>query len=120
MSASDDFPRGIILSGGSGGGSLVGASVTFPASSGVAWTLTDVKIFGYVGAAGNQFFNPQVTANGVVIPLEFLLSLATVGNTYSDEWSGQIMFPLGFQLAVTYVNNDSHVQEYIFATAYPT
>jgi hypothetical protein len=124
VSASDDFPRGAYLDSGLiGGGGGQAASVTFPASAGIAWSLTSVNaVVIVVATGGSGDFIAEITAlcQGVITILGLLvLSTVAVGESATASWTGQITFPAGAAVIVAASATNGFSDQDLTATANP-
>ena len=118
MAANDELPRGLTLSSNTPSGPS-GNTVTFPATSGVAWVLTNIDASMFSGYEGN-YNEPVSTSLGSSGP-EGQILVAVTGSGYVEgtySWQGQAVGASGAALTVT-IGNVAGVGGYLTAMAYP-
>lgn len=115
MAANDEFPRGLTLTSGAVNGA--GNSVTFPATVGVAWILTDLRVEELItGTPGAYHYN--VFLNGGQLTWMGASSPAN-GDTHEYSWSGEESFPPNTAVTVSIDNGTAGVYSVVQAKAYP-
>lgn len=100
MAASEEFPRGMWLVDNRGDGPNA-ASVTFPASPGIAWVLAQIDAILWVNSAGT-FTSNVLTNLPNALPITFMGGPASALQSFEWTWSGQIATPNGAALTVSF------------------
>lgn len=104
MAADDEFPRGLVQSGGSVASAAL--TITFPATPGIAWVLTHVDyslLFG-AGTVGPTNIDQLVVTSLTTSGPQFFVGGTQPTNEYfsaEDSWDGQAAAPAGSALTVS-------------------
>ena len=117
MAANDEFPRGLALTQTPATSS--GASISYPATPGIAWILTDLAASMYTGG-GIANGATGIAVNGVTIGGTVMsLDNSAGGNASSGaSWSGKLAGAVGAALTITTVGVVNAAQ-FLTASAYP-
>ena len=116
MPAADEFPRGVTLinfnfSAGQ-------ATVTFPASPGISWVITD--IIGKLTNSSAAGYSAQIQDN---YGRTFLIFIVNVGSTTatvdSASWAGKVTYPPGIGPAFNVNVGISSGWEHLTVIGYP-
>lgn len=116
MAANDELPRGLTLSSTVLGNT---AFVTFPASVGITWVLTNIDAtMGSNAGPVAGTFTIEATSSTVTL-LEAGISNDVANTTEDWSWSGKLSGALGASLVVGFNSGSAAFLESIIAQAYP-
>lgn len=119
MAASAELARGLTLSAHPIAAQAV---VTFPASPGITWVLTDIFAEANITTGNVPFGANIVVASGSFSQILSGLYVPTGSPAYTDSvanWSGQIPGILGQSLTVTINNTQALMAQFLTAGAFP-
>jgi hypothetical protein len=117
VAANDELPRGVTLSASSGASS--GVTVTFPASPGISWVLTDIDVICWSGSGSPGHYLMGISTS-LGTPVAQIAVDNNTGTAVTGEWtwSGKVAGALGAALTVT-ITNVANVASDLTCQAYP-
>jgi len=118
MAANDELPRGLTLQDSNTAGTS-GATVTFPAVSGVSWVLTNIQAEAVSGTNGNYdlLVTTSLGTSGPEGSLAFTVSNSEI-DTPDYSWEGQVAAPLDTALTVS-ITSVGNCAGFLTVTANP-
>jgi|SRR5215469_16087329 len=119
MAANDEFPRGLPQAVSEP--TNVQAVLTWPASPGIAWVLTEMSASAdAIGETLNEQTTITASAGAGSLPLARIgLAVDTNQQQNDASWSGQWVGPPGAALTVQFSTGFSGAQQFLSASAYP-
>lgn len=118
MAANDDFQRGVTLSSSSPSGPS-GNTITFPATPGIAWVLTDINAVcdSGIASAYNMPISTSLGTNGPQGTISFTVATGAI-ESGQWSWSGRVAAVVGAALSIS-IASVANAAGYLTATAYP-
>lgn len=126
MAASDEFPRGIVLTSATSG--ISAASVTFPApnpgplGTPLSWVITDVQATlistSTVGSFSTSVIDTQTNGRQFIL-LVVGINTANGADTASGSWSGKLIYPAGQLVTIAFAGTFASTSQNLQVTGYP-